>query len=319
LANADKGAAFLDQSARRNLQVIRGDSIDWNRWLSPDDHTRIIPAEALAERGKAALLLGDESEPGLTLPWEKTNSKVLIRPGKLVVWAGWSRHGKTQLVKQLMLHAIKEGERPMVASMEEEVIEVWKDMAWIACREKTPSAREIDSYVRFVNGKLWLYDQQGQIKPERMLAVIRYAAAELKITQAVVDSLMMLALDRDDYEAQARFVGELKAVAKDTGVTVHLVAHMRKRDGKGGDESPGTLHDISGGHEIGSKADYVFIVWRDVQRKDSSSPAAILKVEKQRGRVNWLGTVGLHFHEGSRQFVEDVHPMRFWDEPGENF
>lgn len=313
MANAERGAAFLDQS---RLSVIKGDSIEWERWLKPDDHTRIIPADALAERGKASMLLGDEAEPGLTLPWEKANGKVLIRPGKLVVWAGWSRHGKTQLLKQLMLHGIAQGERPLIASMEEEVMEVWKDMAWIACCERNPKVKEIDAFVKFVGGKLWLYDQQGQIDPRRMQAVIRYAASELKITQCVVDSLMMLALDRDDYEAQARFVGELKSVAKDTGVTIHLVAHMRKRDGKGGDEQPGTLHDISGGHEIGSKADYVFIVWRDVHKKEAGVPPAILKVEKQRGRVNWLGKLGLQFHEGARQFVEDVQPMRFWrDEP----
>lgn len=296
------------------MAVIQGEQIDWNRWLSPDDHTRIIPAEALAERGKASMLLGDEAEPGLTLPWEKTSGKVLIRSGKLVIWAGWSRHGKTQILKQLMLHGIKNGEKPLIASMEEEVLEVWKDMAWVACGERNPNPKAIEKFIHFISGKLWLYDQQGQIKPERMIAVIRYAASELKITQVVVDSLMMLALDRDDYEAQARFVGELKTVAKDTGVTVHLVAHMRKRDGKGGDEQPGTLHDISGGHEIGSKADYVFVAWRDVQRKDLNSPAQILKVEKQRGRINWLGTLGLNFHEASRQFVEDVHPMRFWDD-----
>jgi twinkle protein len=313
LANAERGASFLDQS---RLHVIKGDQIEWERWLKPDDHTRIIPAEALAERGKASMLLGDESEPGLTLPWEKTSGKVLIRPGKLVVWAGWSRHGKTQLLKQIQLHGIANGERALIASMEEEVLEVWKDMAWVACCNRSPGPKDLDRFVSFVHSKLWLYDQQGQIDPRRMCAVIRYAASELKITQCVVDSLMMLAVDRDDYEAQARFVGELKSVAKDTGVTVHLVCHMRKRDGKGGDEQPGTLHDISGGHEIGSKADYVFIVWRDVNRKDSSSPEAILKVEKQRGRVNWLGTVGLHFHQGARQFIEDVHPMKFWrDEP----
>ena len=316
MANRDNGASFLDQS---RLAVIKGDSIEWEKWLKPDDHTRIIPAEALGERGKASILLGDEAEQGLTLPWESTKGKVIIKDGKLVVWAGWSRHGKTQLLKQLMLHGIAGGERPLIASMEEEVLELWKDMAWIACREKSPRVKELDAFVSFVGGKLWLYDQQGQIDPKRMQAVIRYAACELKITQVVVDSLMMLALDRDDYEAQARFVGELKSVAKDTGVTVHLVAHMRKRDGKGGDEQPGTLHDISGGHEIGSKADYVFIVWRDVHRKDTNTPPAILKVEKQRGRINWLGTLGLHFHEGSRQFVEDVHPMRFWEDEAVNF
>lgn len=316
MANAVKGASFLDQSRR---VVIHGEQIEWERWLKPDDHTRLIPAEALAERGKASFLLGDEAELGLTLPWEKTKGKVLIRPGKLVIWAGWSRHGKTQLLKQLMLHAIGCGEKPLVASMEEEVLEVWKDMGWICCGERSPGVKALDRFVEFVSGKLWLYDQEGQINPKRMQAVIRYAAAELKVTQVVVDSMMMLALDRDDYEAQARFVGELKSVAKDTGVTVHLVAHMRKREGKGGDETPGSLHDISGGHEIGSKADYVFIVWRDVQRKDPSAPAAILKVEKQRGRTNWIGNIGLGFHEGARQFVEDVHPMKFLEDAHVSF
>ena len=310
MASAEKGASYLDS----RMSVIRGDVIEWERWLKPEDKSRIIPAEAIAERGKASMLLGDESEPGLSLPWEKARGKVLVRPGKLCVWAGWSRHGKTQLLKQLMLHAIRDSEKVVIASMEEEVLEVWKDMAWVACRERNPAKREIDRYIEFVSGKLWLYDQQGQIDPKRMIAVIRYAASELKITQFVVDSLMMLALDRDDYEAQARFVGELKTVAKDTGVTVHLVAHMRKRDGKGGDEQPGTLHDISGGHEIGSKADYVFIVWRDVQRKDPNNPQAVLKVEKQRGRVNWLGSLGFGWHEGARQFIEDVHPMKFWSD-----
>jgi hypothetical protein len=67
----------------------------------------------------------------------------------------------------------------------------------------------------------------------------------------MIDSLMMLAIGRDDYEGQARFVSELHTFAMNSGVTVHLVAHMRKREGKGGEEVPGSIHDISGGHELG--------------------------------------------------------------------
>lgn len=311
MATADKGASFLDQSAKKHLQVINGEQIDWNRWMSPDDHTRIIPAEALAERGKERVVLGAAQEAGLTLPWEKTHGKVLMRPGKLIVWAGWTHHGKTQMVKQAMLHAIKNSERPLIASMEEEVTDVWCDLATMACGQE-PSPASVDKFIDFIRGKLWLYDQEGQVSARRIQAVIRYAASELKITQVVIDSLMMLAVDKDDYEAQAKFAGELKSTAKDTGVTVHLVAHMRKRDGKGGDESPGTIHDIAGGHEIASKADSVFIVWRD--KKAGANPACILKVDKQRGRINWLGNIGLNFNERHRQFVEDVHPMKFWDE-----
>jgi twinkle protein len=316
LGLADRGIAALDAFAQSG-GVIDGASINWQRWLKPEDKSRIIPAEALIERAKERLMVGTD-EQGLMLPWEKTHGKVLVRPAKFVVWAGWTHHGKTNMVKQAMLHGIKQSENVLIASMEEEVVDVYCDLASMACGEANPKMAEFNKFNAFVHGKLWLFDQQGQIDPMKMQAVIRYAAAELKVTQVVVDSLMMLAVNRDDYEAQARFVAQLKTVAKDTGVTVHLVAHMRKRDGKGGDETPGTTHDIAGGHEIASVADYVFLPWRNKNRQPGQ-PACQLKVDKQRGRKNWIGTVNLNYHEGSRQFVEDVHPMRFWDEPGEAF
>lgn len=311
MASAERGTAFLDSFAQKG-GVIDGSNIDWEKYLHPEDASRIIPVESLADKAKARLMLGAEQEDGLTLPWSKTHGRVLVRPGKLVVWAGWTHHGKTQMVKQVMLHGVGSGEKVLIASMEEEVIDVYADLAGMACANPQPSPREFDRFNDFVTAKMWLYDQQGQTKPERIQAVIAYAAKNFGITQAVVDSLMMLAVDRDDYEAQARFVGQLKTTAKDHGVTIHLVAHMRKREGRGGDESPGTAHDISGGHEIASKADYVFLPWRD--KKPNARPACQLKVEKQRGRINWLGIIDLNFHAGSRQFVEDVHPMKFWSD-----
>jgi twinkle protein len=311
LASAARGIAYLDQV---RAQVIDGDSIDWRKYMNPQEYARIIPAEALAEKAKARMLLGVQNEHGLRLPWEKTKDKVLIRPGKVCVWAGWTHHGKTQMVKQLMLHGVTNSEKALIASMEEEVVDVWEDMAKTACGTQDPSPKQIDQFIGFIRGNLWLYDQQGMVDAKKMIAVIRYAAEELKVTQAVVDSLMMLSMSRDDYDAQADFVGELKAAAKDTGVTVHLVAHMRKREGKAGDEAIGTTHDIAGGHEIASKADYVFMPWRD--KRPGALPACVLKVDKQRGRINWIGTVGLNYHAPSRQFVEDATPMKFWsDEP----
>lgn len=311
MASAARGIAALDEF-RKTGGVIEASEIDWQRYMRPEDKARIIPAAELSEKAKARLMLGAEQEEGLRLPWDKTHGKVLVRPAKLAVWAGWTHHGKTQLVKQVMLGAIQQSERVLIASMEEEVVDVYCDMAVMACGVQQPSSTSLGHFNSFVSGRLWLFDQQGQIQPERMLAVIRYAAQELKVNHVVVDSLMLLAVNRDDYEAQARFVGQLKATAKDSGATVHLVAHMRKRDGKGGDETPGTTHDIAGGHEIASIADYVFLPWRD--KKPGAQPACHLKVDKQRGRINWLGTVTLNFHATSRQFVEDVHPMRFWDE-----
>lgn len=302
--------------------TISGDDINLERYMTVDEKSRIVAAEDLAEEGKRRMLLGPGQEVGLTLPWFKADGKVKIAPGKLALWVGWTHHGKSQMLKQLMLHALTLDERACIASMEEEVKEVWCDMGRMACGSQEPSVREIDLWVEFGIGKLWFYDQQGMVDSKKIQAVVRYCSEELNVTQFVIDSLMMLAVDRDDYEAQSRFIGELKSLAKDTGCTIHLVAHLRKRDGKNGDEQPGSIHEIAGAHDIASKADYVFNVWRDKLRKDSSKSECILSVEKQRGRINWLGKIGLNFHDRSRQFVEGNDAMRFWIErmrqPGED-
>lgn len=308
---AERGIALLDAAARKAGSVIHGDQIPWERYLKPEDKAKVIPAELLAEQAKAEMLLGAASEAGLRMPWAKTDGRVFMRAGSLIVWAGWTRHGKTRMLKQIMLHAIKNGEKPLIASMEENVRAVWKDMARMACCTDDPAPMEIDRYTDFVRGNLWLYDQYGIVEPRKLAAVIRYAIAELKVTHAMVDSLMMLAIGREDYDAQARFVNELHSIAMNTGATIHLVAHMRKREGKGGEDSPGSIHEVAGGHEIGSIADSVFIPWRDMSEKPEWP--CVVKVEKQRGHIDWIGSFGLRYHATARQYVEDVYPMRFLD------
>lgn len=299
--------ALLDTAIARMEGVITDEGIDWSKWLHPADASRIIPAESVAEKATEVMLMGHGYQSGLTLPWNVTAHNVNIRPGKLAIWTGWSHHGKTQMLKMLMLWAIKQGEKVLMASMEEEVVELWTDLAVMYCNTAEPTLKALEEFRRFVAGRLWFYDQQGVVNSERMQAVLRYAAATHGTTQAVIDSLMMLAVNRDDYEAQSRFVSELKAIAKDTAQTVHLVAHMRKREGKTGDDAPGSMHDIAGGHEIASKADYVFNVWRNKKVPGE----CVLTVEKQRGRPNWLGRVGLKYHEKSRQFVEGNMAISF--------
>lgn len=281
-------------------------NLDLKKYLNREEMNRVIPAQALAEDCKKMMLVGTEREEGLTLPWPKARDKVLIKPAKLALWVGWSHHGKSQMCKQIMCHAISQGAKVCIASMEEEIKQIWCDMARLSLGEKEPAPKRIDAWTDFSRGNLWFYDQQGRVKAETMRAVIRYAVEELKVTQFVVDSLMMLDVPRDDYEAQSNFVADLKTLAHDTGCTIHLVAHMRKRDGKTGEDAPGNAHDIAGAHDIGSMADYIFNVWRDKQNKNAHGYPALLTVEKQRGRINWLGSLGLGFHEGSRQFTESM-------------
>lgn len=275
--------------------------LDLQRYMNREEMSRVIPASAIAEECRSRILLGRSSDvPGLLLPWQKANGRVRIEPAMLAVWCGWSFHGKSQMLKQLMVHAMAEGERVCIASMEEKVRDIWIRMAKIATAENEPSVRDVDAWIEF-SKSLWFYDQQGRVKADIIKAVIRYAAEELGVTQFVIDSLMMLAIAKDDYDGQNKLVGDLHSIAADTGCTIHLVAHMKKSDGKG-EEQPGTSHSIAGGHEIASIADYVFNVWRD--KKKLGDYPAVLTIEKQRGEIDWIGALGLGYDEVSRQFTE---------------
>lgn len=292
----------LVERAAAGLQKLP--EVDFARYAEPAEQAKVIPAEMLSEEAKRVMLLGKEREEGLCLPWEKTRDRVLIRRGKLVIWCGWSYHGKSQVLKHVMVEALAQGEKVCMASMEEEVKELWVEMGYLAMATRYPSPRDIANWMQFFSAKLWFYDQHGRVKPEVMKGVIRYAAQQFGITQFVVDSLMMIGVSRDDYEQQGQFIADLKTIAADTGATIHLVCHMRKTDGKTGEGAPGSVHDIAGPHQISSIADLIINVWRDKEKKGEWP--AIIKIEKQRGAINWIGSIGLGYDDSARQYLNEV-------------
>lgn len=304
--------SLVDTALKRFEGVINGDRIEWDQWAHPEDIARIIPASSLEEEGRKSMLIGKSAMVGLQLPWAKTHGYVLIEPATVAVWTGWSHHGKTNAIKQLFLSAIGQGEIPLICSMEEKVLKVWRDLARMACGTDEPTVKELDKFCAFIRDKLWLYDYTGRIDAKRAVAIVRYAAKTHCVSQVVFDSLMMMKVSRESYDEQAELVAELSAVAKETGVTIHLVAHMRKGMGKNTEAEIGGAHDIAGGHEIFSMADYAFVCWRNKAGDEKKDPA-IIKVEKQRGDINWLGTIGLKYHAQSRQFTESNFAMRFYD------
>ncbi|MFM7012040.1 MAG: ATPase domain-containing protein [Betaproteobacteria bacterium] len=304
----------ISELAREHLQLVA--SADAKAEVAKPFSQKILNASTFAEKAKERMFVSQADEPGLRLPWSELQDRVRITPGKLAIWTGYQHHGKTQMLKQVMLAAMQQSENVLIASMEEDLIDVWCDMARMACGTQEPSPSELNPWLNF-SKRMWLYDEQGQAKQSELKQAITYAARNLNIKHFVIDSLMTIDIDKDDYNLQTKFVREIRAIAKAEKITVHLVAHMRKREGKLGDGAIGNAQDISGPHEISSLADYIFVVWREMREiaeRPPNSRDAMFKVEKQRGRFNWIGSFAMNFHSASRQFVRDNSSMKFWDE-----
>jgi len=122
----------------------------------------------------------------------------------------------------------------------------------------------IEKFHDWTNEKLWIYDQMGRVKKDRIMQVIRYCSEELKIQHMVVDSLMKCGIGTDDYNAQKEFVNDLCTHAQDSEMHIHLVAHARK--GQSEDTRTGKF-DIKGASEITDQVDNVFTIFRNKKKE----------------------------------------------------
>jgi hypothetical protein len=120
-------------------------------------------------------------------------------------------------------------------------------------------------------------------------------------------------MDSDDYNQHREFVNLLMLHAKINQVHIHVVAHQRKRDGKNKD-APGDGEDIKGSGDIVNQMHKTAIMWRNRKPRHEreggaggSDPDALLIIEKQRGRPNWVGPIRLWHDQQSGQFLGALH------------
>lgn len=294
------------------MQLI-DDRTDFSAYLAePEGKVKVRPASGFVAEVVKRFSTPDDMQ-GVALPWPKTHQQFRLRPNELTLWPGINGHGKSLVNGQVMLHAMAQGERVLIASMEMTPARTLERMARQACGCETPSAKDIEDFLNWTDGRLWIYDHVGAVQWRKLLAVMRYAAAELGVSQFVIDSLMRCGIAETDYDQQKLFVDSLCTFKQDYPVHVHLIMHSRKRE----DEFalPGKF-DAKGSGTIVDLADNCLTVWRNKKKEaDFSSsqrvsadllekPDALLVVDKQR-HASWEGKIGLWFLHGSNQFVQN--------------
>lgn len=269
------------------------------------------------------------------MPWRKTHTQVQFRPGEVTIWGGANGQGKSLVTGQVGLSLCAQGELVCVASFEMKPMKTLERMArqWSALNVNDPAfygndiamAQFIDLYGQFsewTDGKLWLYDQQGTVTARQVCAVARYCAVEKGITHFVVDSLMKCVASEDDYNGQKAFVDELTAIARDHGMHIHLVHHIKKPT----DEShKPTKYDFKGTGAITDQVDNVIAVWRNKAKEKNRAagklvadmePDALLICDKQRNG-EWEGQIGLWFDQQSMQYIGNYgdEPLSLYNHP----
>lgn len=302
-------------------EMIFADEIDFAAYEQETDaQQKVKPAglwiQELMDRIKSPI-----KPVQAVMPWRKTHSMVQFRPGEVTVWGGANGNGKSLVTGQVGLSLCAQGEKVCIASFEMKPAKTLErmgrqfsgfnpnDPAFAGSDAATQELLDVyRQFKEWTDGRLWLYDQQGTVTTRQVCAVVRYCAKERGITHFFVDSLMKCVSGEDDYNGQKQFVDELTSIARDNGIHVHLVHHIRKPT----DEShKPTKYDYKGSGSITDQVDNVISVWRNKAKEkkrdegkaiEDKDPDALLICDKQRNG-EWEGSIGLWFDRASMQYV----------------
>lgn len=266
---------------------------------------------------------------GYDAPWNKTKDKILFRPDELSVWTGINGHGKSQFLGQIILHAMNQGARVCIASLELKPKRLLMRLTRQASALAEPTREYIYAIHKWYEDKLWLFNLVGTAKCQRLLDVFTYARQRYGVDVFIIDSLMKLDIAEDDLKAQKAFMEQLCDFKNQHNCHVHLVVHPRK----GANElmAPGKL-DNKGTGAISDLADNCFSIWRNKKKEELVHKQATgakltgdeLKIigasdcmwhcDKQRNG-DWEGKFGFWFHPDSLQYLSspDHKPMRMVD------
>lgn len=300
--------------------VITQDTIDFAAYMAETEAEQKV-RQASEWIGEMIESLGkSEHEIKAFLPWAKTFSMFGFRPGEVTLWAGVNGHGKSQMTGMAALSFLAQSQRVCIASFEMKPRRTLERMArqfsgtrppehWMTDRELLATYREVyEQMSAYTHNRLWLYDQQGAVSSQTVLGVMRYCAHELKMQHFFVDSLMKCVKGEDDYNGQKDFVDAITSIARDTGMHVHLVHHIRKL---GAETEMPDKTDVKGSGSITDQVDNLLLVWRNKAKErdaqagksvDESAPDSMLICDKQRNG-EWEGRIALWFDQESQQYL----------------
>lgn len=259
------------------------------------------------------LIQSDPSERGHSLPWVKTKPLFRLRPHELTVWAGENGAWKSTVLSQVLLDLAMQGKSALLASLEMTPREVGLRLVRQACCAEKPAPGAVRDFLRSTRDRLLILNMTGRVKAREAIALLRWAAVEMRMEHIALDNLTkIVSASTDAAGEQQSFLAEAHGVALDTGSHVHIVAHVRKPAGV---DKPGR-YDIRGSSTISDQADNVVMCWRNRPKEDAiedgtassemrSQADLILKVAKQRN-AGFEGNFYLWIHRLSMQFVPDA-------------
>lgn len=266
-----------DEKYNENDQRIEEGWAQHNRDKAKQDVVKAYqPDDTLPDFQTAEMILNrEEPEPEYIRTGINKIDKYLcgLEKGKLSIISGLRASAKSTLLSEIILNNIEDGHVVVAYSGEltDKSFMNWMYLQAAGKENVKPSAKYENNYyveyevkakiARWMDSKLWLYNNVKSNLPSYLLSRIREKAIETKADLIIIDNLMAVDVQEmnraNEYDAQTKFLWELKRIAQDCNCHLILVAHPRKSMGFL------RLEDVSGSNNIVNIIDNAFIIHRN--------------------------------------------------------
>ena len=321
----DVGESVVKDVANRiglhRAKIVRLPRKDANEWHVKDSPTE---AEVMAVLAGATVIspiqfleqtkLIEEAWEAMTNPnrdgmrTRLFEDKLVFRPGETTVVTGYPGHGKSTLLFGIMVEAATKGHKVVIASMEMPVTQQLIIMAKQFYSRCDITKEQLAAFIEWTVGRIYCLDVYGMVSVEDVIGLMEYGAKRFGCRFAVIDSIMKLNINSEDFEGQRLVTNKLTCFAKENKMHLFLVAHPRK--GMTENEKLGML-DVKGAQDIIAQPDNVLVVHRNKRREkmaslgrigEGSQGAIICDKQRVTGHIFEIET---EFHAGAAQFTQE--------------
>lgn len=288
------------------------------------DSARAVDPESLRRAGEFRDEIWDEffkhdlDMEGTTCPWDSSEKfPFRFRMGEVTAWQGYTKHGKTTLLTYCLVHFADNDQPCCIASLEIKARKTLRNILRMGIGKSRPvndTTREPDEglfnrAVDWLDRHFWIYDKVGEPDIEDVLEVFRYAARRYGLKHFVLDSLMKLALNEEDYPTVKGVLNKLSAFAREYDVHVHLVAHSKKPSEKRPEAKYWPdKYQMSGSASLANIPHNVCCVYRNIQ-KEANMEDRIGKLNL--GRASGMPDAELKKIEKELDGLEKLHDAMF--------
>ncbi len=204
-----------------------------------------------------------------------------LRPSELVTFTAGSGLGKTQVMREVVHHIIKSTEDNIgLLMLEETPVITSKGLMSVEANQRLHlpdvhvSKEEMKTYFDATvgTGRVFMFDHFGSNSIDNIVSRVRFLAKGQDCKYIVIDHISIIVSDQqhgDERRALDEIMTRLRTLVQETGVSMIVVSHLRRPEGKGHEEGASTsLSQLRGSASIGQLSDMVIGLERDAQNDD---------------------------------------------------